>query len=193
MNKSRTNHTRFYNLRRQSFPLIGIMTVSLLISLPAFSQAYYPPLVFFQPLAYPSYPQRSGIGNLIDTLEGDSNYENFVDELNEAGLKELLKNEEFTLLVPNNKAFNDLSDEVYTKFSKPKNRIKVLKYHLVPGLVSEEDLLQGNVKSLSGNNIVVSSNNDGLKLNDSQAIFPSTTATNGVIIELDQVMLPPDF
>lgn len=190
MNESQT---KLYNLLKKSFPLIGIMTISSLISFPVFSQAYYPPLVFFQPLAYPSYPQRSGIGNLIDTLEGDSNYENFVDELNEAGLKELLKNEQFTLLVPNNKAFNDLSDEVFAEFSKPENRIKVLKYHLVPGLVSEEDILQGKIKSLSGNNVVVSNNNDGLKLNDSKAIFPATTATNGVIIEVDKILLPPDF
>ena len=193
MNESQTNYSRFHNLLKKSFPLIGIMTISSLISLPVFSQAYYPPLVFFQPMAYPSYPQRSGIGNLMDTLEGDSNYKNFVYELNEAGLKELLKNEEFTILVPNNKAFNDLSDEVFAKFSKPENRIKVLKYHLIPGLVSEEDILQNNVKNLSGNKIVVSNDNEGLKLNNAQAVFPSITATNGVIIEIEKVMLPPDF
>ena len=96
--------------------MVGIST---LISLPALSQVQYPPMVFFQPLAYPSYPQRNGIGDLINSLEDDPNYENLIYELKESGLVEELKQDELTLIAPNDQAFNALSEEAFDKFSEP--------------------------------------------------------------------------
>ena len=37
---------------------IAIAGISALIGLPVLSQSY-PPMIFFQPLAYPNYPQRA--------------------------------------------------------------------------------------------------------------------------------------
>ncbi len=173
-------------------PIVSAVGISTLIGLPVLSQVQYPPMVFFQPLAYPNYPQRNGIGDLINSLEENTNYQNLIYELKESGLVEELKQDELTLIAPNDEAFNALSDEAFNKFSDPETRIKVLKYHLVAGKVTEEDIKRGEITTLAGEKIAVS-HNEGLKLNDANVIFPSTITDNGVIINIDQVLLPPNF
>jgi len=97
------------------------------------------------------------------------------------------------LLAPNNVAFDKLSDKTYDKFSDPANSRKVLQYHLISGKVTEEDIQSGTLTNLVGEEILVFTGKDALKLNQAQATFPSIAATNGVIIEIDQVLLPPGF
>ena len=82
---------------------------------------------------------------------------------------------------------------MFDKFSQPENRLKVLRYHLVSGVVGEEDLAVGEIKTVAGSEISVSSENGVVMLNDAKAKHTSMTATNGVIIEIDRVLLPPDF
>ena len=192
MQDSQPNSAQLNNLLKKSIPLISVMGISALISLPVFSQAYYPPMVFFQPTAYPNYPQRSGTGDLMDSLEGDTNYENLVYELKEAGLVEKLKQEELTVLAPSDEAFNTLSDEILNKFHDRENRIKLLQYHLVAGKVTEEDLKRGEIVTLAGEVVKVSSE-ENLTLNGAEAVFPPTITQNGVIIQISQVLLPPGF
>lgn len=178
---------------KKSISIIGVTGISILVGLPVFSQAYYPPMVFFQPLAYPNYPQRNEKGNLVDSLESNTNFENLVAEVEAAGLTETLKQEQLTVLAPNDEAFNALPDEVFDKFSEPENRLKVLQYHLIPGEVTQEDVDRGEITTLAGEAIAISDNNNTLTLNNAQTVFPSTVANNGVIIEIDRVLLPPDF
>jgi uncharacterized surface protein with fasciclin (FAS1) repeats len=173
---------------------ISITTgISILIGLPVLSQSYYPPMVFFQPLAYPNYPQRSEQVDLVKSLENNTNLKNLVAEVEAAGLTKQLQQQQFTLLAPSDKAFNALPDDVFDKFSQPENRLKVLQYHLIPGEVTPDELKQGKITTLTGDAIAISNENNTLKLNDAQAKFPSTVAKNGVIIEIDEVLLPPGF
>jgi uncharacterized surface protein with fasciclin (FAS1) repeats len=178
---------------KKSISIISTTGISILIGLPVLSQSYYPPMVFFQPLAYPNYPQRNEKGNLVDSLASNSNLKNLMAEVEAAGLTNKLKQEQFTVLAPSDKAFNALSNKVFDKFSKPENRLKVLQYHLIPGKVTQENLERGEITTLAGNAIAVSSDNNTLKLNNAQATFPPTVANNGIIIEIDQVLLPPGF
>ena len=167
--------------------------ISILIGLPVLSQSNYPPMVFFQPLAYPNYPQRNQQGDLVASLASNTDLENLVAEIEAAGLTEELKQGKFTLLAPNDKAFNALSDEAFDKFSQPEKRIKVLQYHLISGEVTQEDIDRGEITTLAGEAIAISQENNILKLNDAQVTSPSTVASNGVIIEIDKVLLPPGF
>ena len=172
---------------------IGLLGIGALTALPVLSQSYYPPMVFFQPLAYPNYPQRSENSNLINTLESSTNFQNLTAEIKAAGLAEKLQQEQLTVLAPSDEAFNALSDEDFDKFSEPKNRLKVLQYHLVAGKVEEEDIKSGTLKTLAGEEVSVSNADNALLLGQAEAQFPPTIATNGVIIEIDRVLLPPDF
>lgn len=182
---------------KQSFPLslawcIGLTGITTLMSSPSLSQAY-PPMALFQPITSYSYPYRNEPGNLADSLQSNTNFENLVAEIEAAGLTETLQQEEFTLLAPSDAAFDALSDEVFDKFSEPKNRKKVLPYHLIPGKVTQEDLQKGEITTLTGNAIAISESNGAVRLNNANPTFPPTFVSNGVIIEIDRVLLPPDF
>ena len=150
-------------------------------------------MVFFQPLAYPNYPQRNEKGNLVDGLKNNTNLKNLVNEVETASLTKKLQQGQFTVLAPSDDAFNALPNEVFDKFSEPENRLKVLQYHVIPGKVTQENLKRGKITTLAGNAIAVSSDDNTLKLNNAQATFPPTVAKNGVIIEIDRVLLPPGF
>jgi uncharacterized surface protein with fasciclin (FAS1) repeats len=193
MQNYKTNFSQSDNWLKKIIYIISVTGISTIIGLPVLSQLYYPPMVFFQPLAYPNYPQRSEQGNLVNSLKSNTNLKNLVAEVEAAGLTKKLQQEQFTLLAPNDDAFNALPDEVFNKFSQPENRLKVLQYHLIPGKVTQEELKKGKITTLAGDAIAVSSDNNTLKLNNAQATFPPTVAKNGVIIEIDQVLLPPGF
>ena len=173
--------------------VVGSAGIITLISLPLLAQLY-PPYALFQPYANPNYPYRNEEGNVVDTLNQESNFVNLRAELEEAGLTETLKAEKFTtILAPTDAAFEALSDEIFTKFSQPDNRIKVLQYHLILGEVTKEDVDRGEIKTLEGNFIAISKNHGVVTVNDANAKHPSILASNGVIIEIDKVLLPPDF
>ena len=108
------NHQNKFNSRNQwlkrSIYSIATVGISTLVSFPVLSQAYYPPMVFFQPLAYPQYPQRNQNQDSIEALENNPNFKNLLAEIEIAGLTEELREGKLTLLAPNDNAFNDLSD-----------------------------------------------------------------------------------
>lgn len=127
-------------------------------------------------------------------MNQESNFVNLVAELEEAGLTETLKKGKFTtILAPTDAAFEALPDDVFAKFSEPENRIKVLQYHLISGEVTKEDVDKGEIKTVAGSSIAIANKNGVVTLNDANAKHPSTLASNGVIIEIDKVLLPPDF
>lgn len=191
--KSINNISRANYWLKKSLYAVGVAGISAAIAFPVLSQSYYPPMAFFQPLAYPNYPQRNENNDLADSLANNNNFQNLVAEIEAAGLTAELKQQQLTILAPSDEAFNSLPDEVFDKFSDPENRLKVLQYHLVPGKVTKEDIEQGKVKTLAGETVAIAQDKGNLTLNDAQTTFPSTVATNGVIIEIDRVLLPPDF
>lgn len=173
--------------------ILGASTlISLTISLPILAQLY-PPYYLFQPYASSNYPYRNEEGDLVDTLSEASNFVNLAAELEEAGLAETLKQQSFTIFAPTDEAFEALPDDVFDKFIQPENRIKVLKYHLVAGEVSQEDVDTGAVTTLEGSEITISHDNGNVRLNEANAKHPSTRTSNGVIIEIDRVLFPPGF
>lgn len=172
---------------------IGLTGIAILLNSPSFSQTY-PPMALFQPIATYSYPYRNEKTNLADSLANNPNYQNLADELKVAGLTITLEQKQYTtLLAPSDAAFEALPDDVFDKFSQPENRKKVLQYHLIPGKVTEADIKKGEIKTLAGKTIAISSKTGTVKLNDANPTFPPTFVSNGVIIEIDRVLLPPDF
>ncbi len=192
MQNSPTNFFQSQNWLRKSICLVSLTGISTLISLPVLSQLY-PPMGLFQPTTIANYPYRSEDGNLVDSLNSNVNFENLAAEIEAAGLTETLQQKQFTLLAPNDDAFNALPDDVFDKFSQPENRIKVLQYHLIPGKVSQKDVEQGKITTVEGNDIAIDNQDNNIALNDANAQHPSIVASNGIIIEIDRVLLPPRF
>ena len=182
---------------KKSVSTVGVAAISASIGMPVLSQSqsYYPPMSFFQPLAYPNYPQKSASEyDVLEGLENVTESTNLAYEIEAAGLTEEFQQEGITVLAPTDEAFAALSDEAIDKFSIPENRLKVLQYHLIAGQVKEEDLERGTITTSQGQEISVSGDNNILTFNDGvRAINKPTIAKNGVIIEIDRVLLPPDF
>ena len=172
---------------------INVILISTLISLPILSQGY-PPILLFQPNLDSKDNYRTNADNLFDSLQKNTKFNNLVAEIEAVqGLTQILEHDNFTLLAPNDDAFEALPDDIYDKFSQPENRARVLRYHLIPGTVTQVDLDREKITTLEGEMIAFSNYDGKILLNNANPKFPSTVANNGVIIEIDRVLLPPDF
>jgi uncharacterized surface protein with fasciclin (FAS1) repeats len=174
--------------------IVGLSGVVTIFTLPLLAQLY-PPYYLFQPYAKPNYPYRDNKENLVNTIEKQNNLQNLADAIEQAGLTDTLKQEQFfTVLAPTDDAFNALPEETLDKLYEPENLKQVLQYHLIPGEMSQKQIESGApLPTVQGNTITISNDNGNFKLNDATPKHPSTKATNGVIIEIDRVLLPPGF
>lgn len=193
MQNSNTNFSSVNQWIKRSIYVIIAIGIDILTGLSVFSQTSYPLIDLFRPNAYSEYSYRNETGNLVDSLESNPDFENLLAEIESAGLTEKLKKEELTLLAPSDDAFNALSDEVFKRFSESENRQKVLQYHLISGKVSQQDINRGKVQTLAGDLVRIASDKSGYTLNNAIPVYPPTVASNGVIIEIDRVLLPPGF
>lgn len=172
---------------------VGIAGVSTLISFPVLAKFIPRYAALFQPSAYSNYPYRNSENNIASTLAQDSKFANLADELKEAGLLDTLKQPgNFTLFAPTNDAFNALPKDVFKRYSDPKNRLRVLKYHLVSHAITSKDVDSRAIATVEGNQVIINTDAEGeVKLNNANAKHPSIATKNGVIIEVDKVLLPP--
>jgi uncharacterized surface protein with fasciclin (FAS1) repeats len=179
--------------------LVAIAGVTTAIGFPVLAKpkSFYPRYALFQPSAYSSVPYRNSEKDIAQTLIQDSKFANLVSELKQAGLLDTLKQGKYkyTIFAPTNQAFNAVPKDVFKRYSQSENRMKVLKYHLVAGEITEEKVNSGAVNTLQGQpiKIVVDDSSGTVKLNDANGKYPSTVASNGVIIEVDKVLLPSGF
>jgi uncharacterized surface protein with fasciclin (FAS1) repeats len=195
MKRLNLNHSIARIWSRKFTLLFSIVGITTAISLPTFAQIKYPPYALFQPLAYSGYPYRSNNEDIAATLTKETRFKNLVDQLQQAGLLEELKQKnQYTVFAPTDKAFEALDDSVFDRLEKKENLLKVLKYHLVIGEVTPKQVDSGKVTTSQGSQIQVTKNNNGgILLNGANAKQPPLTANNGVIIEIDRVLLPPGF
>jgi uncharacterized surface protein with fasciclin (FAS1) repeats len=173
---------------------VGIAGVTTLISVPVLAK-FFPRYALFQPSAYSNYPYRTSDNSIASTLSGDSKFANMAEELKQAGLMERLKQPgRFTIFAPTNTAFNTLSKDTFKRYSESSNRLRVLKYHMVTGEVTKQDVDKGTIATVEGAPVTITvDQQDTVKLNDAIAKHPSIVTKNGVIIEIDKVLLPPGF
>lgn len=117
---------------------------------------------------------------LVEALE----MANLLDQLGQPGSQ--------TLLAPTNEAFAALSGEEETAVSSDTRNI--LRYHLLDGLLSEDDLASSVELTTSNNNIItVQKTADSLTFNESASLNDIIyLASNGIIRGIDRVLLPPD-
>ncbi|MBW4625436.1 MAG: fasciclin domain-containing protein [Brasilonema octagenarum HA4186-MV1] len=172
---------------------VGIAGVTTLISVPVLAK-FYPPMALFQPSAHRSYPYRNSEKSIADTLSQNTKFANLYHELKKAGLLDTLKQGNYTIFAPTNEAFNALPKKDFERYSQPQNRAKVLKYHLVTSNITgkDQDLNGKLVTTVEGDQIKITVDPEGtVKLNNAIGKHPSIKASNGVIIEVDKVLMPP--
>ena len=134
-------------------------------------------------------------GTIVDVAVENGSFNTLVAAVEAAGLVETLSGEgPFTVFAPTDDAFAALPDGVVDALLLPENQdvlVQVLTYHVVPGQVLAADISDGDVATVEGQSVTLSTA-DGVTVNDVMVVTPDVTASNGVIHVIDAVLLPPD-
>jgi uncharacterized surface protein with fasciclin (FAS1) repeats len=113
-----------------------------------------------------------------------------------AGLTETLQGSgPFTVFAPTDDAFAKLPAGLVDALLKPENKealTKVLTYHVVAGKVLAADVKAGDVPSVEGSALKVTTEG-GVKINDANVTATDIAASNGVIHVIDSVLVPPSI
>ena len=99
------------------------------------------------------------MANIFETARAERAYDKYVRGLESvAGLADTLSGPgPFTIFIPTNAAFDKLSDDQQANlFADPEKLARVLKYHIVPGYYTADDLLDRLfLKTLEGQRLRV--------------------------------------
>jgi len=151
----------------------------------------------------PMYPSKNIVQNAVNSKD----HTTLVAAVKAAGLVDTLQSPgPFTVFAPTNDAFKKLPAGTVDTLLKPENKktlTTVLTYHVVPGRMSANDLMdavkKGNgkamLKTAAGGELTVAEKDGKLwiwdaKGNSAQVTIRNVNQSNGVIHVVDTVLLP---
>ena len=137
----------------------------------------------------------AGGGTIVDIASATDGFGTVVAAIQAAGLTETLAGEgPFTVFAPTDEAFAALPAGLVDALLLPENKdvlTKILTYHVVPGTVMAADITDGDVATVEGQNVTLSTA-DGVTVNGAKVVQADIVADNGVIHVIDSVIVPPD-
>jgi LPXTG-motif cell wall-anchored protein len=133
--------------------------------------------------------------NIVELMAADENYSTVVAALQASALLEAMEEEgPFTIFVPTNDAFDELSDELLDELlADPLGDLNdVLRYHVVQGRVLAADITDGMEAEtlLEGESVTFSVDGGTVRINNATIVATDIEAINGVIHVIDAVLLP---
>lgn len=130
--------------------------------------------------------------DIVDTAQSAGSFNTLVTAVQAAGLVDTLKGPgPFTVFAPTDDAFAKIPKDKLDALLKDKAALtKVLTYHVVPGKVMAKDVTPGEVKTVEGSTIKVSTNGGKVMVDDAQVIKTDIVTDNGVIHVIDAVVMP---
>lgn len=142
--------------------------------------------------------KHSAVGNkdIVTTLRNDGAFNILVKCLRAADRVNMLEDEEgeFTLFAPCEHAFKKLSDEGLLKSLLDNHEllVKVVNYHIIPRrLFSTHTDGRKVLRTLEGRSVLVDVT-AGFRVNEAVVTRPDIECSNGVIHEIDTVLLLHD-
>ena len=133
-------------------------------------------------------------GDIVALASGNPDFSTLVAALSAAGLVEILQGEgPFTVFAPTNAAFDALPEGLLEKLLLPENiavLTAILTYHVVPGMVMSTDVTAGDVATVEGSTIAITTDM-GVMVNGANVVAVDVAASNGVIHVIDAVIVPP--
>ena len=135
------------------------------------------------------------VGTVVDVAVATEGFSTLVDALTAADLVTTLSGEgPFTVFAPTDEAFAALPAGLLDALLLPENKatlVKILTYHVVSGKVLAADVTDGDVPTVEGQNVKLSTMG-GVTVNGAAVVTADVMASNGVIHAIDAVILPPD-
>ena len=133
-------------------------------------------------------------GDIVAVASGNPDFSTLVAALSAAGLLETLQGEgPFTVFAPTDAAFAALPEGLLEKLLLPENiaaLTAILTYHVVPGMVMSTDVTAGDVATVEGSTIAITTDM-GVMVNGANVVAVDVAASNGVIHVIDAVIVPP--
>ena len=130
---------------------------------------------------------------VVDIVVNSENHNTLETAVIAAGLVETLSGDgPFTVFAPTDDAFAALPDGTLDAVLADNDMLTaILTYHVVGSTALSTDLMDGMaVTTLSGEDVTVTINMDGVFINDAQVTMADITADNGVVHVIDAVLLP---
>ena len=143
----------------------------------------------------PVEEEAAEVGTIVDVAVANGSFGTLVAAVTAADLAETLSGEgPFTVFAPTDDAFAALPEGLVAALLLPENKdtlVKILTYHVVSGEVFAADIADGDVATVEGQTVALSTA-DGVTVNGANVIIADVAASNGVIHAIDAVLLPPD-
>ena len=133
-------------------------------------------------------------GDIVAVASGNPDFSTLVAALSAACFVETLQGEgPFTVFAPTDAAFAALPEGLLEKLLLPENiavLTAILTYHVVPGKVMSTDVTAGDVATVEGSTIAITTDM-GVMVNGANVVAVDVAASNGVIHVIDAVIVPP--
>jgi transforming growth factor-beta-induced protein len=134
-------------------------------------------------------------GSLISVLTEDGRYNTLVSALSASGVDAKLGQKgPFTVFAPTDQAFQKLPSDTLARLLLPENvktLEKVVKYHLIGGLISTASINEGDKDTIEGKKVHFSYVDGEVTINGSPFVS-ELPASNGIVHGIDFVLVPPD-
>ena len=149
---------------------------------------------YFVALMLPAVFHSAFGADIVDTMSHASSFKTFCAALKSSGLAEKLKNSgPYTVFAPSDEAFARLPKGRWAALAKDKARLAdILAHHVVPGKIIIAEAKPGDVPALDGQPLHVESDNGMVSVGDAKVTQSDIEADNGVIHEIDALVLPSE-
>lgn len=134
--------------------------------------------------------------DMLQALSDAGNFKVLLMLVDKAGLADTWKGKgPFTVFAPTDEAFAKLPKETLADLQKPENKERlaaILNYHVVPDRITAEQIVKLKIlKAVTGRELNITRKGDVVMVNDARIIKLNVPASNGVIDEIDTVLMPP--
>lgn len=132
--------------------------------------------------------------SLADVLNGDTRFTTLISLIQAAGLEsDLAEALPLTVFAPTNAAFEELGEGMVKNLMEPDKREDlrgILKHHMVSGSFTLQDLEEGQLTTLAGDNIQLLGAGGEATVDGYPIVTADLTARDGVVHAIDRVLLP---
>ena len=134
------------------------------------------------------------MSDITQVVSGNKNMTTLKKGVLASGLDKVLSgNGPFTVFAPSDLAFRKLDTGKFETLLKPENKAKledILKYHIVPGKLSYNDLKDGEkLKTVNGQELSIQVKDGHVRVQGAEIENHDLQTSNGVIHVLDTVMI----
>ncbi len=138
------------------------------------------------------------LGTIVDVAAASEDFETLVAAVTAADLVDTLSADgPYTVFAPTDDAFDALPEGLLDALLLPENKdtlTAILTYHVVSGEVTSDQVSAGDVPTVQGENITITTPDGDVVLNDTATVTAVDVDTdNGVIHVIDGVLVPPSI